>query len=82
MLLRSCTTVERVEKLSVAGAEYCRLDERATAVVACGRDLTVEEEGNLLVAVRALLATTAALDRSANMIGGGKIDLEGRNYSK
>lgn len=40
-------------------------------MVACGRDLTVDEEGNLLVAVRALRATTAALDRSANMVGGG-----------
>lgn len=57
-----------MEKVSVPGAEYCLLDERATAVLACGRVLMVDEEGNLLVAVRALLAATAALDRSANMM--------------
>lgn len=44
-------------------------------MVACGRDLAVEEEGNLLVAVRALLATTAALDRSANMMVGEGVSI-------
>ena len=65
MLLSSCTTVDRVEKLS-EGAAYCRLEVRVTAVTAFGR-LRAELEGTRLAAVTALLAIAPAVERRASI---------------
>ena len=67
MLLSSCTTVDRVEKLS-EGAAYCLLELRVTAVTAFG---TVRAE---LAETRAaddaaLLATAPAEERIASISG-------------
>jgi len=64
MLLNSCTTVDRVEKLSEEGAEYPRLLVNATAVAAFGR---VRAEGRRIAARPVLLATAPVVERRANI---------------
>jgi hypothetical protein len=67
MLLRSWTTVDRVIKLSTAGAEYCLFETRLVATVAFGTFRT--QKAGVLVAVdRALLAATRAEERRASIV--------------
>lgn len=51
-----------MEKLSVAGDAYCLLEVRATEAATLGI-VRLEEVGNRLTAVRALLATAPADER-------------------
>jgi hypothetical protein len=67
ILLRSCTTVDRVERLSVEGAEYPRLDVRAKDTAAFGIVRTAVD-GALPAIVRALLAAAPAVDRRASIM--------------
>jgi hypothetical protein len=66
MLLSSCTTVDRVEKLSEAGDAYSLRDVRATAVADLVR-FRAEDEGSRLAAVRALLTTVPAAERTESI---------------
>jgi len=66
MLLSSCTTVERVEKLSEEGAEYSRRDVSVREAAALG-NVRAEFVGRRLAAVRALLATAPVVERSASI---------------
>jgi hypothetical protein len=66
-LLKSCTTVDRVEKLFEEGEAYSRRVVRATEAAALGK-VQAEATMRRLEAMRVLLATAPAVDRRASIL--------------
>jgi hypothetical protein len=67
ILLKSCTTVDRVEKLFEEGEAYSRRVVRATEAAALGK-VQAEAAVRRLEAMHALLATAPAVDRRASIL--------------